>query len=100
MKNNHFHRWQIIFPVLLAAVFSSCSDDFFDTEKGGRIDPSQHYKSMLDADLSYYGCFVYLQDIAQNLVLVDGLRSDLMDVTENADRDMIDINRHELSAVY
>jgi starch-binding outer membrane protein, SusD/RagB family len=39
-----------------------------------------------------------MQDIAQNLVLVDGLRSDQMDVTENADRDMIDINRHEYRA--
>ncbi|MBN2519739.1 MAG: hypothetical protein JXB17_04480, partial [Bacteroidales bacterium] len=78
-------------------ITNSCSDEFFDTPTGNRIKPSQHYAYFIDAELSYMGCFVYLQDLVDNIVLVDGLRSDLMDVTENADRDMIDINNHILS---
>lgn len=98
MKNRKYDIWQITISILIVSGFVTCSDEYFDTEIGGRITPEQHYNSMIDADLSYTGCFVYLQDIAENLILVDGLLSDQMDVTGNADRDMIDINRHELSA--
>jgi starch-binding outer membrane protein, SusD/RagB family len=75
----------------------SCSDEFFETPTGNRIDPAKHYAYIIDADISYFGCFRYLQDLMGNVILVDGLRSDLMDVTGNADKDMIDINNHTLS---
>ena len=78
-------------------ISNSCTDEFFDTPTGNRFEPDQHYEYYIDADLSYLGCFVYLQDLVDNLVLVNGLRSDIMDVTQNADRDMIDINNHVLS---
>lgn len=98
MNRRRYFTVLIAIFTLLTGYLISCSDEFFDVEMGDRITPSQHYNSMIDADLSYTGCFGYLQDIAANLVLVDGLRSDQMDVTGNSDRDMIDINRHELSA--
>lgn len=98
MNRRRYYTGLIAVSTILAGYLISCSDEFFDTEIGDRIIPSQHYNSFIDADLSYSGCYVYLQDIAENLVLVDGLRSDQMDVTGNSDRDMIDINRHELSA--
>jgi hypothetical protein len=78
-------------------VFNSCSDEFFDTPTGNRIKPSQHYAYEIDAQTSVGGCFVYLQDLMDKVILVDGLRSDLMDVTENADKDMIDIYNQVLS---
>ncbi|MBN1187215.1 MAG: RagB/SusD family nutrient uptake outer membrane protein [Bacteroidales bacterium] len=84
--------------ILALAILGSCSDDFFDTETGGRIDPSKHYKSYLDADLSYTGAFTFLQEIAEKQVLVDGLRSDQIDITANSDREMIDIYRHNLTS--
>jgi starch-binding outer membrane protein, SusD/RagB family len=98
MNKRFYFPGLIAFTVLFSTISLSCSDDFFNVETGGRIDPSQHYNSLLDADLSYFGCFVYLQDIAESMVLVDGLRSDQMDVTQNADRDMININRHDLQS--
>ncbi len=84
--------------IILSGLIQSCTEDFFDTTIGGRISPDDHYKTSLDALLSYAGCFVYLQEIAENQVLVDGLRSDQMNVTDWADKDMIEISRHELSA--
>lgn len=84
--------------VFFIALIFSCSDDFFDTNTGGRISPDEHYNSFLDAQASYQGCFVYLQDIADKLVLVQGLLSDEMTVTENADVDLIDINMHNYTA--
>jgi starch-binding outer membrane protein, SusD/RagB family len=97
MNKKRYLPWKILLPVLVVSLFVSC-DDFFETEVGGRIDPSVHYKSQLDAEMSYMGSFAYLQDIAEKSILVDGLRSDLMDVTESADADMIAINNHDFSA--
>lgn len=84
-----------LISVIFLSLSTSCSDDYFDTDMGGRIDPSDHYNTFEDAIASYEGCFAYLQDIADNMILVDGLRSDLMTVTSNAPREMIDINTHE-----
>jgi len=80
---------------ILFSLSISCSEDYFDTDMGGRINPSDHYNTFEDAIASYEGCFAYLQDIADKMILVDGLRSDLTTVTSNAPREMIDINIHE-----
>lgn len=77
---------------------SACSEDFFDTPTGKRFTPDDHYDYIIDGENSYLGCFVYLQDIAANQVLVDGLRSDLLEITENADKEMIEIYNHDLTA--
>ncbi len=98
MNNRKSLSWPIALSVLIISLFNSCGEKYFTTEIGDRITPDQHYNNFLDAEVSFYGCFIYLQDIAENIVLVDGLRSDQMDVTINADRDMIDLNTHELSA--
>jgi hypothetical protein len=98
MKIKKHIYWQIALFGLIVGPFMSCSDNYFDTEIGGRITPDQHYNSAIDADLSTFGCFVFLQDIAQNMVLVDGLRSDQLNITENANPDMINIYMHDLSA--
>lgn len=84
--------------LVFSGLAQSCTEDFFETPIGGRITPEDHYKTQLDALLSYVGCFVYLQEIGEKQVLVDGLRSDQMNVTDWADKDMIEISRHDLSA--
>ena len=89
---------KLTLTLVLLMLFLSCTEDYFDTKTGGRIDPEEYYKSFRDATGAYLGCFVYLQDIAENIILVDGLRSDQMDVTNYADPDMIAINRHDLDA--
>ncbi len=38
------------------------------------------------------GAIVGLQDVMPRLIMLDGLRSDMMDVTANADADLVDIN--------
>ncbi len=69
-----------------------CSEDFFDEKAGDRVTPDQHYNSIVDADVSLRGAIIYLQDIMPKLILLDGLRSDAMDVTPNADQYLNEIN--------
>lgn len=100
MKKIFHNKLKLIITRIVIAtilVFSSCSEDFFNPPIGGRIYPSQHYNSIYDAQLSYLGCFVFLQDIAEKQILLDGLLSDQMDVTQNADNYMYEINLHEIT---
>ena len=97
MKNT-LHLYSKMF--LLAGLFlisSSCSEDFFETPTGNRIKPSQHYEYSIDAELSYLGCFVYLQDLMSDVVIADGMLSDMMEITDNSDKDMVNLYMHNLN---
>lgn len=82
--------------VLVSILFTGfgCSDDFFNEKAGDRITPDQHYNSLVDANVSLRGAIIYLQDYMPNLIMLDGLRSDAMDVTSNADQYLEEINNH------
>lgn len=99
MINKSMNKIYKLFAVLaiLMAGFS-CSDDVFDVPVGERITSDQHYESVEDIDISMLGALVGLQKVLPNMIMVDGLRSDLMDVTPNADIDFQAINDHSFSA--
>jgi len=94
MKNKLFN---ILAVIAFTGLSYSCSDDFFKEPAGNRITPEDHYQSQKDLFISLYGACVPLQNASPKLLLVDGLRSDLLDVTSNSDADMIDINDHNFS---
>jgi len=85
----------ILCAVLVASF--GCSDKFFDEKAGERITPDQHYQSMEDAFVSLQGAIIPLQDVMPRLLIVDGLRSDMMDVTLYADAYLKDLNQHVYS---
>lgn len=90
-----------IFQLLAIVVIlfaSSCSDSFFDEQAGDRITPDQHYMSYIDAMVTMEGAITPLKAALPNLILIDGLRSDQMDVTNNADGYLQAINSQEFSA--
>ncbi len=86
-----------IFSVILIATYS-CKDDFFETTAGDRITPDQHYNSVTDAFISMQGAFSPLQDVMPKLIMLDGLRSDMMDVTPNANSYLREINNQAISS--
>lgn len=69
-----------------------CSDDFYNEKAGDRITPDQHYQTLIDGEISLIGAIMPLQDVIPNLIMLDGLRSDMMEVTPNADANFWDIN--------
>jgi tetratricopeptide (TPR) repeat protein len=76
----------------------SCSDSFFDQQAGNRMNPDDHYQSMMDVQISLYGAMSPLQKQMPLAIIADGLRSDLMDITENANSDLSAINNQNYSA--
>ena len=86
-----------IFSAILVLSFG-CKDDFFNETAGDRITPDQHYQSINDAFVSTQGAIITLQDAMPKLIMLDGLRSDMMEVTPNADSYFREINFHSISA--
>jgi hypothetical protein len=87
------------FVALIAIVCTSysCQDDFFTTPAGSRITPEEHFQSQKDLFISIYGTYIPLQKALPRLLLIDGLRSDLMDITSYSDAYMKAINNQELA---
>jgi len=86
-----------IFSAILVLSFG-CKDDFFNETAGDRITPDQHYQSINDAFVSTQGAIITLQDAMPKLIMLDGLRSDMMEVTPNADSYLREINYQMISA--
>jgi len=86
--------------VILSAVLMTilgCSEDFFNRAAGDRITPDLHYKTAIDAQISMMGAIITLQEAMPRLIVLDGLRSDMMDVTLNADIHLSEINNQIFS---
>lgn len=98
MKNKLItHIFIIIASLTIIFTCYSC-DDIFDQKAGSRINPENHYSDSIDIDLSLRGAMTPLTEVMPNLVLIDGLFTDMMDVTSNADSYMKELNEHMVSA--
>ena len=84
---------------LIVVLFTSfsCKDSFFDAQNDERITPDQHYKSIIDVLTSLNGAIIPLQEVMPKYIMIDGLRSDQMIVTPNAEPFLVDINNQVLS---
>ena len=78
-------------------VLTACSENFFDRQAGDRISPDEHYLSTIDAIVSSKGAIITLQDALPRLIMLDGLRSDMMELTGNFDPDLRELHYHEIS---
>lgn len=82
----------------LLVINPGCSEDFFNRTAGERITPDLHYKTATDADVSIAGAIITLQEAMPRLIVLDGLRSDMMDVTKYASEDLTEINHQVFSS--
>ena len=69
----------------LVAVFMISCDDFLDVNPEEVITPEQHFKDKDDADAAIDGIYGKFMELAPQYVILNELRSDLMDITYNAD---------------
>jgi tetratricopeptide (TPR) repeat protein len=94
ISRNTIYRYLAFVAILLTSF--SCSDEFFKEDVGNRITPEENYQSVTDLNNTISGALKPFQKLMPNLILVDGLRSDMMDVTQNSDGYMIDLNEHHV----
>jgi len=82
---------------LLFVSFTSCQD-VLDAKASEVVDQSDNYHNVYDADNAIWGLNGKVSNLAENVVVLNELRADLMDVTSNATADQADINNHSETA--
>jgi starch-binding outer membrane protein, SusD/RagB family len=86
-----------IVAIVIAILLGSCKD-VFNLEPESSVDKSQMYRNLSDADAAVMGVYAKFLDIADEYVILNELRADLIDVTNNADNYLREINNHAVSA--
>jgi len=76
---------------------SSCSK-VFDLDPEEALTTQQMYRDIYDADAAIIGLYGKFSKLAKQYVVLNELRADLLDVTENADLSLREINNHSVSA--
>jgi starch-binding outer membrane protein, SusD/RagB family len=84
----------IFLLLALAGGTSSCSD-ILTVEPAEVLTPGEYYRDVNDADAAIRGLYGQLSELAPQLVVLNELRADLMDVTDNADVYLRQLSNHE-----
>ncbi len=83
--------------IIISLLFCSCSD-LLDVKPKNAVSDENHFNNIYDADAAVRGIYGKLVNLADEYVILNELRADLMDVTDYADNDLREINLHRATA--
>lgn len=83
--------------ICCSAVLASCKK-ILEREPEVSLSSTQVYRNVFDADAAVIGVYGKLMGLAKQYVILNELRADLMEVTDNADVYLKEINTHNVSA--
>ena len=90
---------QILFGLIVFAVVATSCDTLLDVNSERNMFPESHeIDSPNNSIYSMIGIFTKLQKLADRYVVLGELRGDLMDITENAGLELLEINNLEIPA--
>jgi hypothetical protein len=93
-----FKKRALAVAVMLGCVsFFSCRKAF-DLQPENSLTKEQVYRNVFDADAAVVGLYGKLMGLSKQYVVLNELRADLVDVTNNADVNLREINTHSVSA--
>jgi predicted ABC-class ATPase len=79
---------------LVAVVFSTGCQKVFDIKPKDTLDQSQMYQNVYDADAAVLGIYGKFMGLADRYIILNELRADLLDCTQNADENLRQISTH------
>jgi hypothetical protein len=85
---------QSVSILVIGGIFTSC-ERFFDIPPENLLPPDKYYRDVYDADAAVRGIYGKLMNLADQYVVLNELRGDLMDVTGNAGIYLRQINQHD-----
>ncbi len=83
--------------VLGATAFSSCKKTF-DLLPQAQLDASQMYRNVYDADAAIVGLYGKFTSLAERYIVLNELRGDMLEYTDNADEYLRQISTHSVTA--
>jgi hypothetical protein len=81
-----------IYALLLLSL-TSCQD-ILDTNPKEVVESANNFQNVYDADNAIWGLYGKVSNLAENVVVLNELRADLMDVTTNSTVDQVSLNNH------
>ena len=93
MNNSKIKLTFSAFFVATALWFASC-DKILDVNNTNSVELNDHYNNFNDADNAIMGIYAKLMKLVDRVIVLNELRGDLMDVTENATLDQVALNNH------
>ncbi len=85
------------FTIIVATLSVSCKK-LLDKEPEVVLSSTNMYRNVFDADAAVIGIYGKLMGLAKQYVVLNELRADLMQVTDNADNFLREINQHNVSS--
>lgn len=82
-----------LFLLLLPVMLAGCKK-LVETEPKDILDESEMYKDVFDADAAVMGLYGKFMNLAEQYVVLNELRADLMSTTTNASRYLNQLNEH------
>lgn len=95
-KTNNKKLKLLVFLVLQLFFLISCKD-FFNPDPDIYLLPDKHFRNKYDADAAIKGLYGKFLNLATRYVILNELRADLMDVTNNADYYLRQLNLHNVT---
>ncbi len=86
------------FVAMSTFVFLFSCKNTFDLEPKNVLEYNQTYRNVYDADAAVLGIYGQFLGLAKQYIVLNELRADLMDVTDNADQYLKQINTHTATA--
>jgi hypothetical protein len=97
MKKNILGK--LVLMVMLGGTLTTLScKKAFDLKPQSAVDISDNYKNVYDANAAIIGIYGKLMGIAEQYVVLNELRADLMDITPNSDKFLVEISQHKVTA--
>ena len=87
----------IVLSIFMAVMISSC-DSLLDINAQDVVEESESYQNVYDADNAIWGLYSKFSKLAENTIVLNELRADMMDVTPNATADQVALNNHSATA--
>lgn len=94
MNNRNFIRAAVSFILILG--LAGCTK-VFDIKPKDQLDESQVYQNVYDADAAVIGIYGKFMGLADEYIILNELRGDLLDVTNNANESLRQISTHSVS---
>ncbi|MBS1567719.1 MAG: RagB/SusD family nutrient uptake outer membrane protein [Bacteroidetes bacterium] len=84
--------------LLATALLPAACTKLLDKQPQNTLAYAQVYNNLNDADAAVIGLYGKFMGLAKQYVVLNELRGDLMEVTDNADGNLREINQHKVSA--
>src|SRR4030042_1962245 len=83
--------------ILIFILFLNSCENFFEPEMGLIVEKEDYFKDWSEYRAAEMGLYSIQQKICEQIVVLGELRADLLEITPNADRDLIEIYNLQIS---